>query len=178
MKNFILIGLLLFAPISVMAQYPDWEQFSSDIKEKPSWNEVKGSYLLYGGYNFLEKTPITGVQLCCNIGYLKGDIELGWSYILKQQAKNHFYYVAFSAGPQIGNKTKYYALLGVITWSGFLKNNFYSDIWRARLKIGSDVFLSKKVYLNVGIGYIFPCRNVSYEYSKLLSTQIGLGFRF
>lgn len=178
MKNFILIGLLLFAPMMAVAQYPDWEQFSSDIKEKPSWNEVKGSWLLYGEYNFFEKTPLAGTELCCNIGYIKGGVEFGWSYLSQYEGNNHFYYVAFSAGPQIGNKTKFYAQLGGTTWGEYVNDNFYFNVWRVRARIGTDIYLSKKAYLNIGVNYIIPYRKELNYDSKLLSIRLGLGFRF
>ena len=178
MNRLLLIGLLLFAPMMAVAQYPDWEQFSSDIKEKPSWNEVKGSCLLYGEYNFYEKTPLAGVELCCNIGYIKGGVEFGWSYLSHDGIKNHFYYVAFSAGPEIGNKTKFYAQVGGTTWGEYVDKDFYSNMWRVRLKIGTDIYLSEKIYLNIGANYLIPYRKDDTDNSKMFSVRMGLGFRF
>ena len=177
-KNIILIFVLLIAPLHAMAQYPDWEHSPPDIKQKPSWNEVNGSFVMCGGYNFLEKTPISGVGLCCDIGYIRLNTELVWSYISHEENNNHFYYVAFSVGPIIGKRTKFYAQLGGITWGGYTQESFYSDIWRIRVQLGSDIYLSKKVYLNVNTDYVLPYRNPNFTYSELLSLQLGLGFRF
>lgn len=182
MKNIIFTVVLFLAPFYVMAQHPDWEKSLSDVntkvKEKPSWNEVKGSCLLFGEYNFIEKTPLAGTALCCNIGYIKGSVECGWSYLSKFENKNHFYFIAFSVGPQIGNKTKFYAQIGGITWSEYYENDFYTNNWRIRAKIGTDIYLSKKLYLNTGVNYIIPYRKSTAENSDLLSLSMGLGFRF
>lgn len=173
------VVLFLLAPVFAMAQHPDWGATLVDVeKEKPSWDEVKGSFLPYGEYNVCGKSPIAGAELCCNIGYIKGGVEFGWSYLSQFDVKNHFYYVAFSVGPQIGNKTKFYAQIGGTTWGEYVENDFYSNVWRVRTKIGTDIYLAEKVYLNIGANYIIPYRkDVDYN-SKMFSVRMGLGFRF
>lgn len=177
-KCLLFIAALIFAPIISMAQYSyDDEQYSD--YEKPSWNEVKGSFIIYTEYNFLKKTPLAGVNLCCNIGYIMGNMEIGWSYIPYKNENNHFYYVSLSVGPVIGKKNKFYTQIGAVSWVGINNNDdFITNYWHAKVKTGSNVYLSQTVFLNLELGYIIPYKNDILQSVDMLSLRLGLGFRF
>jgi hypothetical protein len=178
-KLIVLILVFILTPLFSMAQYPDWKNSYSDI-EKPSWNEVKGSCALHSSYNFLEKSFIAGTRLCCDIGYVRGEIEIGWSYIqtLTKPIKDHFYYVSMCIGPAIGNKNKFYALIGGSTWPDYDENSFYTSSWRLKANCGYDIYLSKKTYFNLSLAYIMPYRNSNLISAKHLSLGCGIGIKF
>ncbi|MBE6450542.1 MAG: hypothetical protein IJF12_02140 [Alphaproteobacteria bacterium] len=176
-KCLLFIVALILAPIMSMAQFPYSDEQTSDY-EKPSFKVVKGSFIVHSGYNFFQNTALAGVDLCCNIGYIQGNLDVGWSYIPYHNEKNHFYYVSLSAGPIIGRKHKLYAQIGGISWVGFCGENVHTNSWHAKLKTGGDICLGRNIFLNLELGYIIPYKNDVFQTAEMLSLRLGLGFRF
>ena len=176
-KMLLFIAALVLVPMSMMAQYSYWKQPKPEY-EKPSWKEVKGACIIHGGYNFLQKSSIAGIDLCCNIGYIRGNFEIGWSYVPYDGLNHHFYYTSISVGPTIGRRSKFYAQIGGLSWCGFHKNNFYDNYWHAKVKTGSDIYLSEVLMLNIELGYIIPYRDNFLHFDEALSLRAGIGVKF
>ena len=180
MRKFIIMIVLLMSVASVSAQNK-W------IEDK-QW-KLHCAPTLYGGYNFLENTAITGVALPIYANFIRAEIDVGYSYLNTYLGHKDFVYFSPTLGLQYGNKVRGYLMWGYTTWTHITKvgapnydcktDKFFSDQLHAKIKGGVEVILTQKLLLNLDLGYIFTSKSsdhiVCYDN---LSLRTGLGWRF
>ena len=143
---------------------------------------VFGSVVWQGGYNVLEKQPITDLVLNADIGIVRGRLELGLGILPfpTDADRQYFKYLAHSIGLVGGEKHLFYALVGATPWGGAEKKDdkliFKNDVWHAKVEGGTDLYLSDRLLLNLEIMYMFPRANEGSF--KNLCLRGGLGIKF
>ena len=180
MKKIIIMFALLMSVASVSAQ--------SKFIEDTNW-KLHCSPTLYGGYNFLENTAITGVAIPIYVNFLRAELDVGYSYLNTYLGHKDFVYFSPSIGLQYGNKVRGYLMFGWTNWPHLIKvgapnyecpgDRFYSDLIHAKLKCGLEVVLTKKLFLNVDLGYVFTSKGDDYhQYFDNFALRTGIGWRF
>jgi len=184
MKKFIFLLAVLFTMVTA-AQAQNYSSWRA-----PKDGSLRASLLAYGGYNFLEEAPAGGVAVGLNLYCLRAEVDLGFSSIdtpsLDQKHHNLMFFSP-SVGVSFGNKFEFYAMVGCINWGSIStravtecgKDKFSSDLFHWRLRAGSNIMVSRKIFVNVDLSYMIPKdAKDGYVYFDNLMLRAGVGYRF
>ena len=140
-----------------------------------------------GGYNFAEKSPLAGGVLGLNFMGFRGELEVGWTYFnsYPDSIKENFCYVSPMVGYVYGFQHQAYAMIGITNWGYYETtddpqySHFRSDILYGKVKIGCNLFLSQRMFINMDLSYLLP-RHFDYHYLTYdgIGLKVGIGFRF
>ena len=139
---------------------------------------LDASVVFRGGYNILEKQPVTGVSLFGSVAFVRFACSFNYAF-----DKNNTPFPAFSPsiGLTYGYKNEVYFMLGAQPWGVYNKKTnkmFSQDTWRMSLELGYDIPLSRSVFFNIGAYYLLPIKDTETEhYYQNLSLMTGFGFR-
>lgn len=146
-------------------------------------SELGGSIVLKGGYNFLEKQPVSSVCLFGDFAFLR--VSFNFSYaIVPNDGFNPTPTPAFwpAIGACYGDKGVVYLMCGAVPFRVFDKEKstmLSGSHFRVLLEFGYDVFLSKHLFLNICAHYALPAKDTEKEhFYQNLSLMGGFGFRF
>lgn len=176
----IIISLLIAVvlPLSASAYYPYGGY---------GFGDVQVDVTARGGYNFTEKTPLVGGVLGLNYWGFRGEIELGWSCFnaAGSTGKENFCYISPMVGYVYGFNHQLYAMAGITNWGhselGYNqdKPEFKSNALFGKVKVGCNLFLMPRLFLNIDLSYILPRHfdrhNITYDG---LALRAGVGFKF
>ena len=149
---------------------------------------LKSSVIVYGGYNFLENTPLVGGAVALDVSFFRMELEGGWSYAntsLNPSRKN-FGYFSPTVGVVFGKKFQYYLMGGATTWAMVEKkevtqcseDRFFTDDLHFKVKTGFNITFGERIFLNIEGGYMFLWRRAGYDEFPNAYARIGLGYRF
>lgn len=181
MKKFFVLFVMMFSVIASSSAQSKW------IEDR-DW-KLHVSPTVYGGYNCLENAPIAGVAVPIYVNFIRAELDFGYTYLNTYLGHKDFMTFSPSIGVQYGNKVRGYAMYGWTTWANITKvgapnskcptDRFYSDLFHHKIKGGVEVILTKKLFLNAEVGYVFSRESSTYyENFSNLSLRAGLGWRF
>ncbi len=184
-KIIILVVAMVTTIVAVQAQeYTSWKA----PKDDPDL--LRASVLAYGGYNFLEKAPTGGVALGVNCYCLRAEVDIGVSAIKTptlDRKRHNLMYFSPSIGVAFGDKYEFYGMVGYTSWGTILttqitecsKDKFSADFLHWRLKVGSNIMVSKRLFVNAELSYMIPKNpEFGYVYFENLMLRVGVGYRF
>ena len=180
MKKIIIMIVLLMSVASVSAQ--------SKFIEDTNWT-LHCSPMVYGGYNFLENTALAGVAVPIYTNFIRAEIDLGYSYANTYLGRKSFVCFSPTLGIQYGGKVRGYLMFGCTNGAYIEKvgaqyydcptDKFFSDLFHMKVKCGVDVLLTKKLFLNVDLGYVFADNSDDYyQHFENLALRTGVGWKF
>lgn len=186
MKKFsFFVVAMCFMAATVSAQSAKSEYWKDDA--------IKASVILFSGANVLEPAPIYGAAVGLNCYFLRAEFELGGSWIDPgySLSRKHLLYFSPSFGVAHTFKKKYevYLMSSWTNWgSTTLKdapiNNcghdvFDRDLFHWRLKVGTNIAIHKKLFVNADVSYMFPkSKSTGIVYYDNLMIRLGIGYRF
>lgn len=137
----------------------------------------------YGSYNFAEKTPNAGAFFSVAGYNMMADIDVGWAK-MKFPGEN-FLYLNPSIGFYYGDTFRFYALIGITNWGEYnlWSEHFDTGEIYCKLKVGVDIPIGKKLFLNVCWQYIVNDNDHYRRYDDRLQFKsnalaVGVGYRF
>ncbi len=149
---------------------------------------VKVSAIAYGGYNFMESSPLVGGAIAVEAFFIRAELEGGWSYVDTNLApsRKNFGYFSPSVGIVFGKKFQYYLMGGATTWcyiattevTECAQDRFFSDLFRWKVKSGFNITFGKRIFLNIEGGYVFNSQSPRYITFNNAYTRLGIGYRF
>ena len=149
------------------------------------YNDVTVDITARGGYNFMENVPLAGGAVGVQFWGLRAEIEAGWTPFNLPNGlnKKDFCYISPMIGYSYGFSHNLYAMIGVTNW-GYVDTHlgeplFRQDIMRPKIKIGGNLFVSKHIFINVDLSYMFPKQmNECCINYKGFDLKGGIGFKF
>ena len=138
-----------------------------------------------GGYNFMGNVPLAGGAVGVDFYGLRAEIEAGWTLFDMPAGvpKKDFCYISPMIGYVYGFNHNLYAMVGFTNW-GYTdlydpEPAFKQDIIRGKIKVGANLFVTRHVFINLDLSYLFPKRMDQYVItSKGLNLCGGVGFKF
>ena len=181
MKKFLVLFVMMFSVIASSSAQSKWIE-DSDWK-------LHVSPTVYGGYNCLENAPIAGVAIPFNVNFIRAELDLGYTYLNTDLGHKDFPTFSSALGVQYGNKVRGYLMYGWSTWAYITRvgapgsncpnDRFYSDLFHHKIKGGVEVVLTKKLFLNAEVSYLFSKgSSVYYEMYDNLALRAGLVWKF
>ena len=189
MRNYfsVLAAAMCFSAMSVSAQSASENNYWAD-------DAIKASAIVYAGANVLEPAPIYGAAIGLNCYFLRAEFEIGGSWIdpgASFSRKQMLYFSpSFGLAHTFQKKYEVYLMSSWINWGSTVlegaDNNhcghdvFEKDLFHWRLKAGTNIAISKRLFVNVDVSYMFPKSNTGggYIYYDNLSVRAGIGYRF
>lgn len=171
-KIILMLTLLVLGFVPAYSQYDVY--YSSPISFRAS---------AYGGYNFAQKTPNVGLAASIAAYNLMGEIDAGWTKT--ETPGKSFLYLNPAIGFYFGEDYRIYALVGITNWGEYdlFGDDFRTDQLYCKIKIGVDIPIGRKVFVNINWSYIV---NDNDHYRRIHdriqfksnNLAIGLGYRF
>ncbi len=187
MKKIIFIVVAAMFALTTAAQAQNYKSWKAP-KDEPDL--LRASALAYVGYNFLENAPMGGVALGLNCYCVRAELDFGFSSLKTptlEKKRHSLGYFSPSIGLSFGDKYEFYGMVGFTTW-GYIattevtecaKDKFHKDLVHCRLKVGSNIMISDKFFVNVDLSYMIPkSSEVGYVYFDNLALRAGIGYRF
>ena len=189
MRNYfsVLAAAMCFSAMSVSAQSASENNYWAD-------DAIKASAIVYAGANVLEPAPIYGAAIGLNCYFLRAEFEIGGSWIdpgASFSRKQMLYFSpSFGLAHTFQKKYEVYLMSSWINWGSTVlegaDNNhcghdvFEKDLFHWRLKAGTNIAISKRLFVNVDVSYMFPKSTTGggYIYYDNLSVRAGIGYRF
>lgn len=176
-----------FSAMSVSAQ--------NSASENNYWADdaIKASAIVYAGANVLEPAPIYGAAIGLNCYFLRAEFEIGGSWIdpgVSFSRKQMLYFSpSFGLAHTFQKKYEVYLMSSWINWGNTVLEEaesnhcghdvFEKDLFHWRLKAGTNIAISKRLFVNVDVSYMFPKDNQEgHIYYENLSIRAGIGYRF
>lgn len=187
MKKIILsiAAAMCFPAMSVSAQSASENYWADDA--------IKASAIVYTGANILEPAPIYGAAIGLNCYFVRAEFEVGGSWIdpgASFSRKQMLYFSpSFGLAHTFKKKYEIYLMSSWINWGNTVleeaENNhcghdvFEKDLFHWRLKAGTNIAISKRLFVNVDVSYMFPKNDKEgIIYYDNLSIRAGIGYRF
>ena len=151
MKKLIIVLLLTVAvPFSLKATTPEEQSCNIEL-------------IARGGYNFLENAPITSCAIVMQLWSIRTEMDIGWTqFTLPDNSKSNFCCISTMIGYSYITKHSFYALIGIancgatkITTDESLPYTLES-MMRGKVKVGCNLFVTKKLFFNIDLSYIWP----------------------
>lgn len=185
MKKLFFMAILAISVPAVQAQgYTSWKA----PKDDPDL--LKFSILAYGGYNILENAPLGGIAVGFNCYCIRAEADIGFSSLETPTLATKKHYLAYfspAIGLAFGDKYEFYAMVGFMNWGYVLTTKvtecegdiFSKSLLHCRLKVGSNIMVSKKLFINADLSYLIPKNaKLGYIYFDHLALRVGIGYRF
>lgn len=133
---------------------------------------------VYGGANLAEDRPLAGGFFSVTACNVMVDVDLGWSYL--GSPRQDFMYINPSAGFYLGDKVRFYGLIGITNWAGIKTRTgkFKSDYIWWKAKAGVDYYLNRHLFLTAGWSYVIDSGRSDVHPFEQNAITAGIGFYF
>ena len=137
---------------------------------------------LKGGYNFLDKQPVTSVSISSEVYFLR--FAFAFNYVIVPNDSfqpTRIPTVSPSIGVCYGYQNVAYLMCGAQpfgVWDKERNRMFKDDRWRISLEAGYDIRISDLVFFNISAFYLLPSNDTETEhFHQNFSLMAGIGFR-
>ena len=147
-----------------------------------SGSPVGANIVVKGGYNFLEKQPVSQLTLFGDFAFVRFAINFNYAFAQKEfDEPMRFPAFSPSLGLTYGYKNKVYFMCDAQPWGVWneTKNKVLPyERWRCSLEAGYDICLTDWLFFNISALYLIPSRQTEQERPcQNLSLMAGFGFR-
>jgi len=144
--------------------------------------ELDAGIVIKGGYNFLEKQPVSSVTIFRNVAFLR--FSLSYNFVVAPKSSlqpTQLPIFSPAIGLCYGEKNVVHLTCGVQPWGVFNKQSqtmTSQQQLRVSFDLGYDIRLGDRLFLSIGAYYLLPVKDTETEhFYRNLSLMAGLGFR-